>query len=76
MSGSVLFAVIATVILFLVGIFMSPWFIIPAVMVLLFVVMATPLMALFSGRGRPSGAPTTREASYDPVTQPERRSAL
>jgi multisubunit Na+/H+ antiporter MnhG subunit len=76
MSGSVLFAVITFVILFVVGIFMSPWFLIPAVFVAVFALLSAPFMAALRGRGgarEGSGTPSTSEASYDPVATPGER---
>jgi hypothetical protein len=70
MSGSVLFAVIGFAILLIVGIFMSPWFLIPALVVGLFALMSAPFMAALRGSGgnrEGSGTPSTSEASYDPA---------
>jgi len=69
MSGSAFFAVIAFVILLVISIFMSPWFIIPLVVVGVFALMATPLFAAIKGPSGPqegSGTPSTSEASYTP----------
>ncbi|MCW2991902.1 MAG: hypothetical protein JWM73_2496 [Solirubrobacterales bacterium] len=76
MSGSVFFALIAFVILFVVGIFMSPWFLIPAVVVGIFFLMSAPFFAALRGRGgarEGSGTPSTSEAAYDPVGSPGER---
>lgn len=73
MSGSVYFAIIGFVMLVVLTLVLSPLFLIPAVVILLFLVMTTPLLALLGGRGRASGTPTTSEAAYDPVVQPEQR---
>ncbi|MCW2990675.1 MAG: hypothetical protein JWM73_1269, partial [Solirubrobacterales bacterium] len=51
MSGSVFFALIAFVILCVVGIFLSPWFLIPAVVVGIFFLMSAPFFAALRGRG-------------------------
>jgi multisubunit Na+/H+ antiporter MnhG subunit len=78
MSGSVLFAVITFVILLVVGIFMSPWFLIPAVFLVVFALLSAPFMAALRGTGgarEGSGTPSTSEASYDPVSTPGERSA-
>ena len=53
MSGSAFFAVIAFVILLVISIFMSPWFIIP-------------LVVVGVGPQEGSGTPSTSEASYTP----------
>lgn len=69
MSGSVFFAVIVFVILFVVGVFMSPWFLIPALFVGVFALISAPFMVALRGRGgarEGSGTPSTSEASYDP----------
>jgi multisubunit Na+/H+ antiporter MnhG subunit len=76
MTGSVMFAVIAFVILLVVGIFMSPWFIIPAIVVGFFALMTAPFMAAFRGSGggrEGSGTPSTHEASYDPAAPSSER---
>jgi hypothetical protein len=51
MSGSVFFVVLVTVILFVLGILMSPLFIIPAVIVLLTALFAGPLLAAIGRTG-------------------------
>lgn len=69
MSGSVLFAVIAFVILFVIGIFMSPWFLIPAVVVGIFALVSAPFFGALKGSGgdrEGGGTPSTSEASYTP----------
>lgn len=78
MSGSVFFAVLVFVILFVAGIFMSPWFLIPAVFFVVFALLSAPFMAALRGRGgsrEGAGTPSTSEASYDPVSTPGERTA-
>lgn len=77
MSGSVFFVVLITVILFVLAIFMSPLFIIPAVIVVLTGLFAGPLLAAIgrSGGRDAGGTPTTSEASYEPVSEPGQRTA-
>lgn len=70
MTGSVFFAIGFFVLLFVLGIFMSPWFIVPALAVGAFALMSAPFMAALSGRGgnrTGAGTPSTGEASYDPA---------
>ena len=73
MTGSVYFAVLLVVIFFVLGVFMSPIFIAPAVLVLLFVLFSGPLLAMLraSGSREAGGTPSTADASYDPVSEPE-----
>jgi hypothetical protein len=76
MSGSVFFAVITIVILLVVGIFVSPWFLIPTAFLVVFAVWTAPFVAALRGRGggrEGSGTPSTSEASYDPVVRPDER---
>ena len=61
------------VILFVLGVFMSPWFIIPAVVVVGFFLLSGPLSAMLKASRDPSGTPSTGEASYEPVARPEER---
>ena len=77
MSGSVFFVVLTTIILFVLAIFMSPLFIIPAVIVALTGLFAGPLLAAISKTGGrdPGGTPSTSDASYEPVSQPGQPSA-
>ena len=79
MSGSVFFALLFTVIFIVLGIAMSPVFIIPAVIVVLFLLMSGPLLAAMgrtAGRREASGTPTTSEAAYEPVSEPQERGAV
>jgi hypothetical protein len=76
MSGSVFFALVVFAILLIVGIFMSPWFLIPAAAVAVFFLLAAPLMGMLrrgGGNRNPNGTPSTGEASYDPVGSPGER---
>jgi hypothetical protein len=77
MQGSVflLFIVVLGIVLIVLG--MSTLFLIPLVIVGLAVLFAAPILGAIrasGGRGtrssEPSGVPTTREASYDPVQEP------
>lgn len=71
--GATFGAVIVAVILFVAGIFMSPWFIAPAVLIVLFAVFAGSFAGMARGSDRPTGTPSTSEASYDPVSEPTER---
>ena len=73
--GSVLIYVIPLIVLFLLGILASPFFFIPAGVVLLVALVASPILGLLNrggrtGGGGPGGVPTTEDASYEPVQQP------
>ena len=73
--GSVVLSVIPIVILFLLGILASPFFFIPAGVVIVVAVIAGPVLGALNrtastGGGGPSGVPTTEEASYEPVQEP------
>lgn len=73
MTGSAYFALLLVIVLFVLGVLMSPLFIIPAVAVLLFLLFSGPLLAMIrvSGKRRATGTPTTGEAAYDPVGEPD-----
>jgi hypothetical protein len=75
MSGSVYFTALVVVIFAALAVVLSPVFLVPAVLLVLFAVFAGPLMAVIRGTGGRSagGTPTTSEASYDPVSAPEER---
>lgn len=76
MSGGVFFAVVVGVALVGLSALVSPFFLIPAVFVVLVALFAGPALAgiaRFGARGRSSQLPTTAEASYEPVAQPEER---
>lgn len=78
MTGPAFFALLFFVILFVVGIFMTPWALIPAVVVGIFFLMSAPFMAALRSRGGSrsgSGTPSTSDATYDPVATPGERSA-
>jgi hypothetical protein len=73
--GSVLIYAIPLVLLFLLGLLASPFFFIPAGVVLIVALIAGPVMGMINrtastGGGGPSGVPTTDEASYEPVQEP------
>jgi hypothetical protein len=73
--GSVVLIVIPIVILFALGILASPFFFIPAGVVIIVALIAGPVLGMFNrtastGGGGPSGVPTTEEASYEPVREP------
>ena len=60
------------------GIFASPLFVIPIFLVALVIVGIGPVARFIAERGdpgspEPTGVPTTREASYDPVSDPASR---
>jgi hypothetical protein len=69
-----LFIVLLAIVLIVLG--MSTIFLIPLVVLALAGLFAVPLIALFrreehgTPRTDPSGVPSTREASYDPVQEP------
>ena len=73
--GATFGAVIVAVILFVAGIFMSPWFIAPAVLIVLFALFAGSFGAMAKAGDHPTGTPSTSEASYDPVSNPSERTA-
>jgi sugar phosphate permease len=77
MSGSVFFAILLAVIFIVLGIAMSPMFIIPAVVVILVALFSAPLLAAIARGGQSradTGTPRTEDAAYEPVAQPEDRS--
>ena len=73
--GAIFGVVLAVLVLFVAGIFMSPVFIAPAVLLLLFALFVGPLAAMIRGGDKATGTPSTSEASYDPVSQPGERTA-
>jgi hypothetical protein len=78
--GSVAFGVLFVIVLLLVllGI-ASPVWLVPIVVIGLGLLALTPLLAKLRGSaivqpdGGPTGVPTTREASYEPVQEPTER---
>ncbi len=61
------------------GAFASPLFIVPIVLLALLIAGLGPVLRFVAERGdlgtaEPTGVPTTREASYDPVSDPASRS--
>ena len=76
MGGSVYFLGVFVVGFIIVSILVSPFFIIPAVVVALVALFSAPLLAAISRGGQEgakTGTPTTGEASYEPVAQPDER---
>jgi hypothetical protein len=60
------------------GIFASPLFAVPIALLVLLIVGIGPMATFVAERGapgspEPTGVPTTREASYDPVIDPSAR---
>ena len=79
MSG-VTSSIVAIVVLIglALGAFASPLFIVPIVLVAFLIAAIGPLLRFVAERGdlgtaEPTGVPTTREASYDPVSDPSSR---
>jgi hypothetical protein len=77
MQGSLFLIAIVVVGILMIVAGLSSLFLIPLVILGLAVLFAAPIMgAIRAGGGRgtsssePSGVPTTREASYDPVQEP------
>lgn len=77
MQGSLFLLVIVLVGIVLIVLGMSTIFIVPLVVVGLAVLFAAPIMGWLRGSegpgtpsSEPSGVPSTREASYDPVQEP------
>jgi hypothetical protein len=78
--GSVAFGVLFVIVLLLIllGI-VSPVWLVPVVVIALGLLALTPLLAKLRGSsivqpdGGPTGVPTTRAATYDPVQQPTER---
>ena len=75
MGGSVYFAVVFAVVFIVLAFIASPILLIPGVIVVLVALFAAPLLAAISqgGRGRQGAVPTTEEASYEPVAEPQDR---
>jgi hypothetical protein len=75
MSGAVFFVVLAVVVVVLIA-GVTPFILIPVVVIGLgllvvpFVLGALRGTAVGEPDGGPSGVPTTKEASYDPVQEP------
>ena len=80
MPGSVLFAIAlgVVIVLALVGV-ASPLFIVPVVVIGALLLLLVPWLAKLRGTAiaqpdsAPQGVPGTREASYDPVSDPTER---
>jgi hypothetical protein len=74
MTGSLFFVVVIIVAGLLLAILASPIFLVPAVVIILVTLFAAPLFARLRTTERPgasSGVPSTREATYDPVSEPD-----
>lgn len=80
MSGSVFFVALVVVIGAALAIFASPVFLVPALLLVLALLFAGPLLAMvgYQGGGAKTGngTPTTGDATYDPVAAPEERRAV
>jgi hypothetical protein len=79
MSGSVFFVAIVVVIGAVLAIFASPIFLVPAVLLVLAALFAAPLLGVVGAKTAGSdgvGTPSTADATYDPVAQPDERSAV
>jgi multisubunit Na+/H+ antiporter MnhG subunit len=77
MAGSVLFGVLFVIVVVVIAIGMiSPFWLVPLVVIGLGLVLLTPLLGKLRGSAiaqpdaGPQGVPTTREASYEPVRDP------
>jgi hypothetical protein len=78
MSGSVFLTGLVFVVLLVAAIFMTPWALIPAVLLVGVFLLAGSLAGAARGTGgdrEGRGTPSTADASYDPVTQPGQRTA-
>lgn len=76
MAGSVIFAVLLVVILVIAGIAMSPFFLIPAAVVILVALFASPVLGAIARGGSGPGetsTPSTGDAAYEPVREPGER---
>jgi membrane protein implicated in regulation of membrane protease activity len=74
MTASVYFTLLLVIVFFALGIFMSPLFIAPAILLLLFLLFTGPLLALMkaSTERRATGTPSTEDASYEAVGETDR----
>jgi hypothetical protein len=78
MPGSLFLILIVLLGIVLIVLGMSTIFLIPLVVVGLAILFAAPIMGLIRGgdtaqrspSSEPSGVPSTREASYDPIQEP------
>jgi hypothetical protein len=77
MQGSLFLLAIVVVGVLIIGAGLSTIFLIPLVVLGLAVLVGAPIMGAIRASGsrgtpssEPSGVPTTREASYDPVKEP------
>lgn len=77
MGGSVYITLLVMIVLVVAGLFASPFFFVPAALVLLFLLFSGPLLAVMrnSASRRSVGTPDTTEASYDPVGDPHQPGA-
>jgi|1186.fasta_scaffold178519_2 hypothetical protein len=77
MQGALFLLFIVAVGIVLIAVGITAFLVVPLVVVAIAVLFAAPIMGAIrssSERGRPSseptGVPTTREASYDPIQEP------
>lgn len=78
MSGAVYLTIFAIVVLLVISVFMTPFALIPAVVLVVFFLMSGPIVGMLKGAGgsrEGSGTPSTGEATYDPVSTPGQRPA-
>lgn len=76
MGGAVYFAAVIAVIFVVLAFVATPILLIPGVIVVLVALFAGPLLAAINrggAGGAETGTPTTGEASYEPVAQPDER---
>jgi hypothetical protein len=76
MGGSVYFAALVAVIFVVLAFVASPILLIPGVILVLVAVFSAPLLAAISRsgpEGAETGVPSTEEASYEPVAEPDQR---
>ena len=75
MGGSVYFAVLIAVVFIVLAFVLTPILLIPGAIVVLVALFSAPLLAAIGRGGGAGGAktgtPTTGEASYEPVAQPD-----
>ena len=71
MTGSLFLLAAVVLVLFAVGILASPFFFIPAAVLLVVGLVSGPIFGVI-GRGRSAGGvPDTEDAAYDPVQEPQ-----
>ena len=77
MAGSVYFAIAVAVIFLILAFVLTPFLLIPGAIVVLVALFAAPLLAAISGggpAGAKTGTPSTEDAAYEPVADPDQRS--